>query len=1302
MVFKYSFRGRIIDQVDLNSLTDLMDKYKLTRLLTKINVMRKKLLLLMISFVLLPLGAFAQDTIPDLIFSEARFRQFPEIYLELCNVGDSALNLDQFLIENVQAGGEPLSFNEGTILEPGQTYVIANTFEEPDFGWQEIQKYADQLVYQWEFGELFDQGILTDSLSPYFNVTRPFGGKFGLTLWYKKTEDDSMIIDCFNWNKNEAGESVKVDGGLPIAGVVEPVTYYTIIRKSNVTQGNLGNWDASRGTDAADSEWLLARHLIPPALPFTTVGNHGNYSIDVTSNNPDITVDLDNGTLTLPWGIYRGDSLIKELNLGDGMAWWYIEKPVFEDSIHTIVQTGDTLQVKAFGTEMTVQNLAIAVSDPANDMNLVFPVRNVNYANPEEDPADTVTQIGGIRYYVTEDMPGMDTIGNVPFATRVDTLLKYLEWAANASVGIIWKDGSERVDLVNGDVLEVTAQNGDKKQYYIDVQEYVKSDNISLAAITWPDITPEDNWDYSWLSDTIPGFDPNIHQYNITLGYGSTHVPALKASTEDLNAKLEITPAISLHGGSEERTTVFRVISESDTLASEYTVTFSVYQPSENQQKFIADPFFSEFQHKFNTTSEFLEICNPGNQPLDLSRYLIVGGQAVSPAEAVTQTLDSANRYSMYVPGYRWADDASAWENEDYKMLKYDGSIDPVVEPNGGVFVIAARSLQKEMDRTDYFTPDLWDISFPDDMENKWGLTFGTNQVMITRQKDITVYLFRIDNDSILNGEKAIGDMNDLTLIDALGYPDGTEFWDIEGQDYTFKKLHRLIRKPYIWKGNPSYYESAGTSPEDCEWAWANAQEQGLDQQEFISTIGSHNLDPVTVFMSTVKSLVYIVDDGYVGDLGITGISNNETVEQFIANLILPDTGQTQIVKSGTDGTTLDPSDAVSAGDTLIVTSADETNTTKYVLDTTPLDDNTNLITMAGSSLTIAGGKVSGFTPGTKLEDILAGVDAESGLSIVNVIDTAGVYVPLHVVDFEGNKMPVIANSNMFVEVVAQNGDRQQYQLTPDSAPGDAYVLSNIYNVDQERLIISGIPVGTAVSAFQSNIVAAEGATASILDKADYERTLGNLSNDDVLEVVSGDESKTVVYALNFIDEVNREPSVTVESTDIEAVTGVATSVRANAEDDHLPFPPGELTYTWSVSNGEASNVTIANADQAETEVTFSAEGSYVLQVSVSDGELESVASVNVTVTATGIADTRTAIRMFPNPARESVVLELVNRGNKTPVVSVVSITGKTVYERTMQTNRMEINLNSMDRGLYFVKIETGAETIVKKLSIIR
>ena len=68
-------------------------------------------------------------------------------------------------------------------------------------------------------------------------------------------------------------------------------------------------------------------------------------------------------------------------------------------------------------------------------------------------------------------------------------MFTYLEKAPIASWEIIWVDGTERVDLKKGDILKVTAANGNStKEYFIDVNDYAASSNARLSAITWPDM----------------------------------------------------------------------------------------------------------------------------------------------------------------------------------------------------------------------------------------------------------------------------------------------------------------------------------------------------------------------------------------------------------------------------------------------------------------------------------------------------------------------------------------------------------------------------------------------------------------------------------------------------------------------------------------------------------------------------------------------------------------------------------------------------------------------------------------------
>ncbi len=93
-------------------------------------------------------------------------------------------------------------------------------------------------------------------------------------------------------------------------------------------------------------------------------------------------------------------------------------------------------------------------------------------------------------------------------------------------------------------------------------------------------------------------------------------------------------------------------------------------------------------------------------------------------------------------------------------------------------------------------------------------------------------------------------------------------------------------------------------------------------------------------------------------------------------------------------------------------------------------------------------------------------------------------------------------------------------------------------------------------------------------------------------------------------EELNKPPTINiVEPTYVLA--GVPAFLNASVVDDGMP--DGSLSYQWSVLSGPG-DVQFANATNAVSAVTFSTEGSFVLQLSVSDGELTSSESVTVLV----------------------------------------------------------------------------------------
>ncbi len=810
--------------------------------------MKKLKLLLFLLFASgLLVGTNAQDTIKGLIFSEHRFGDPHHGYVEICNVGTDTIDLanvtmasvrNQTLVWDVDQWRLPGIIGVGNlmkpkgILAPGDTWMwmgvsdrFAPNTQLPDHR-IDMLPLADMFIMS---GNAFG---VTDTIIPEWQMwgdststNAAMGWNWGThpyVLFAHLENGDSIMIDQVNMSLNDDNQAI--GGYNDVAGVPEATRYYTMVRKATVTTGNM-DWNASKGATYEDSEWIIWPNQPGTSrISFTTIKNHGDFHIDVTS--ADVDVDVPNAKMTVPWGIYKGDSILAHLDIGPGMGWGYVEDDDFADSTHTIMQNGDTLIMYAAGNVLEQVNFEIVVLDPAPDQATVYPMRkvvgggtvwyNFNISQWEWTDAD----IWVTPYYVTINQ-GVDTIGNVPYATRVDSLYKYLEKAPDASWEIVWKDGEVHADLRNGDILKVTGSDGSTvKEYYIDVLDYIPSDLNALGAITWPD---KEEFLEGWMGDTIPGFSSLKTNYTVMVPYGSSNVPAFVAHPQDINADVDVSRAVSLTGSLADRSTVFTVTAQ-DGSQQIYTVTFELEKdPSKVQIWEDATPFFSESATHQRSAMNYLEIVNPGNTDMDLSEYIIMRSAAVNPAEAISALVpevptdaDFQNRYNSYVPGFSYHEDTINWLLEP-GILHLDPNVDPVVEP-GGVFVISASWADREQYYTDYHRSIIdrrWD-----DVTDEVGVS-ETNTAPVTRSAN-AMYLFKIVGDSVLDGTKPVGDPADYELVDVLGDPIDDLAWTVAGRRVAAGNHRGRIRpKPYVYTGNRSLVECAeafGTHPDTSDW----------------------------------------------------------------------------------------------------------------------------------------------------------------------------------------------------------------------------------------------------------------------------------------------------------------------------------------------------------------------------------------------------------------------------------------------------------------------------------------------------
>ncbi len=195
----------------------------------------KKLYILFIS--LITTASFSQTT--DLFFSQYGEGSSNNKFLEIYNGTGQDVDLSNYAFPSVaNAPDVPGTheywndFPEGAVVANGDVYVIAHPSATG-----EIIASADHFHQYLSNG---DDG-------------------YALVLG---TEEQYSIVDFIGDFNGDPGD------GWDVAGVVEATRNHTLTRKSSVCQGN-PDWDASRGTNEEDSEWIVTEQN-----DFTGLGSH--------------------------------------------------------------------------------------------------------------------------------------------------------------------------------------------------------------------------------------------------------------------------------------------------------------------------------------------------------------------------------------------------------------------------------------------------------------------------------------------------------------------------------------------------------------------------------------------------------------------------------------------------------------------------------------------------------------------------------------------------------------------------------------------------------------------------------------------------------------------------------------------------------------------------------------------------------------------------------------------------------------------------------------------------------------------
>jgi hypothetical protein len=1272
----------------------------------------------------------AQDTIRSLIISEACLRNNTWAYVELTNMGDKDVQLADFTLGRIDpwqctvnltgVGWVPRFPNHNVrlpekTLAPGETFLVSTAFDyriklhekginTPGSGSaevlnnKEIEAMADMLIHQDEGGPA---GL--DSVSPW----QTLAVWWARDTWYVQQHfenGDSLVVDQVNGVFDDTdGLNLKFNNqdnaGYDIAGIPRASFTAYLVRRFVIKQGNL-DFASARGVGIDDSEWI-AIPIEDAGSPYETnfraaqwtVGNHVNQVMNENTLESDVVdVDFANKTLTIPWGIRRNDDIMNYFVRKPGIGWNYHRAPnsSVEDSLSFAAKTGDLLELWACGDNMQKATFKIIVKEPTANAKLAIP--KLNY-DPEGNWKSQLAA-GMITWpRVTQHKSGTDTIwgewGGIPYNTRIDSLMDRLEIPSNATWKLVTVDGVQRPDVKGGDLLKIIAQDGSEKDYYISVNEASPSHNAYLSAITWPDIPDFYRGIFGWEGDTIPNFSNGTKNYTITIPLDVNGIPALVAKTEDLNATVDVQRATSLTGTKEGRTITFTVTAEDDTTVNVYTVELIKETSPDNIQPFAADPFISEKITKSEWANSFLEICNPGNQVMDLSNYMFVSAWAENPVDQIASTAFSS-RYRSYIPGYKWSDSDAEW-SVNPKIVELDLSVNSIVQP-GEVFVMADISNKKS-----YIPWNRIDVDFVTRFKSVTGA--GQNG-LIGQWENAYLFVFKILNDSILQGLKPATDVNDFELLDAV------DWWKLKNIPGGYAN-NTLIRKPEIWHGNPVVGASTDqVNLENFEWNILNRSGNfGGSWAQLHSNIGQHYFIPSTQYISTVSSPVYKISEGYSMKESIRGIKTGTTVADFMANIVKKNENQSLNVHGFGNGIILSMDAALSLNDTLVVLSADSVNTTKYILNVSEkglssdavLTSTRYVVTVdkapksAGETAEDGRGTISGFEYGTKLNTLLANIKVPAGANL-SVINSEGAYVPLRFLNFDTSYVYTTVNANTYFDVLAEDGlTRIVYQLQPQSSSSDAFVLSNAYNVLQKDFLIEFVPRGTNVKSFLSNLIPSLGATMKVVDKMGNERTNGTVADDDKLVVTSVNGLKQTVYhisklATEYVPKSTYLAYITSNTYMVDQLNYVVYNVSGTA-------PISEFYSKINVAPGAKAVVVDKNGIE---KATGDIDGGDKVQVTSADGKIKVMYTFG-TPTSNQSVD-KPEIAVYPNPTNGKIQVNGVKAGNR---IRVFSSTGAVVRDINVQSSLETISLDNQPGGIYMIVV-SGENSITARFKVIK
>ena len=207
----------------------------------------------------------------NLFFSEYAEGSSNNKYIEIFNGDNSDVDLSLYSVSTCSNGCDDLNcwdypsnieFASGTILSPGEVYIVCNPS-------------ADQ--------------IILDECDQFFTYLSNGDDVQALTQ-----NSTGGILDIIGELGDDPGN------GWDVAGVSDATKDHTLVRKLSIASGNLGDWSGSAGTNADDSEWEVYEQNYWDNLAQHGCGNILFGCMDMNAYNYNSCAQIDDGTCVYP------------------------------------------------------------------------------------------------------------------------------------------------------------------------------------------------------------------------------------------------------------------------------------------------------------------------------------------------------------------------------------------------------------------------------------------------------------------------------------------------------------------------------------------------------------------------------------------------------------------------------------------------------------------------------------------------------------------------------------------------------------------------------------------------------------------------------------------------------------------------------------------------------------------------------------------------------------------------------------------------------------------------------------------